>query len=86
MTDRLLNVGALREALGWTQQQLAAFCDVDRSTVSKWEQEPPAKGPAMILLHQLNERISFAASNLPAPADCAAGSVSLAEPAVAEGC
>lgn len=57
MSDPLINVVQLREALGWTQQQLAAACGVDRSTVSKWESEPPTKGPALILLRQLQERV-----------------------------
>lgn len=54
--DRIIDVGALREALDWTQQQLADYCDTDRSTVSKWECEPPTKGPALILLRQLRDR------------------------------
>lgn len=54
----MIDVRALREALGLTQQQLASACGVDRSTVSKWESEPPAKGPALILLRQLQERVA----------------------------
>jgi transcriptional regulator with XRE-family HTH domain len=56
MNDDRIEVAALREALGWTQQQLADYCDTDRSTVSKWESEPPTKGPALILLRQLRDR------------------------------
>lgn len=58
MTDPQINVVQLREALGWTQQQLADACGVDRSTVSKWESEPPAKGPALIILRQMHERVA----------------------------
>jgi len=58
MSDPSINVVQLREALGWTQQQLAAYCGVDRSTVSKWEGEPPTKGPALILLGQLQAHVA----------------------------
>jgi transcriptional regulator with XRE-family HTH domain len=54
--DHDLDVRKLREAFGWNQQQLGEACGVDRSTVSKWEKEPPAKGPALILLRQLAAR------------------------------
>lgn len=54
MDAGIINIIALRERLGWTQQQLAEHCGVDRSTVSKWEAEPPTKGPALILLRQLD--------------------------------
>ncbi len=57
MTDEPINVVALRGELGWTQQQLAEHCGVDRSTVSTWEQKPPTKGPALILLRQLSARV-----------------------------
>ncbi|QPC87391.1 helix-turn-helix domain-containing protein [Mesorhizobium sp. NBSH29] len=52
----MIDVRNLREELKWTQHQLGAYCGVDRSTVSKWEAEPPTKGPALILLRQLEER------------------------------
>lgn len=72
MSDPQINVVQLREALGWTQQQLATACGVDRSTVSKWESEPPTKGPALILLRQLQERagaippsVAFGDTSLP---------------------
>lgn len=53
-----VDIRTLREALGWNQSQLGAYCGVDRSTVSKWEKEPPLKGPALILLKQLQARVS----------------------------
>jgi transcriptional regulator with XRE-family HTH domain len=58
MDTHRIKVKELREALGWTQHQLAAYCGVDRSTVSKWESEPPAKGPALILLGHLQARVA----------------------------
>lgn len=56
MIDEPLDVGALRVALGWTQQQIADYCGTDRSTVSKWEKDPPSKGPALKLLLLLRDR------------------------------
>lgn len=56
MTGDVIDVRAIRDALGWTQQQLAEHCCTDRSTVSKWESEPPSKGPALVVLRQLRER------------------------------
>ncbi|WP_315920384.1 helix-turn-helix transcriptional regulator [Mesorhizobium sp. SP-1A] len=58
MSDDLIDIAALRERLGWTQQQLADFCGTDRSTVSKWEKDPPSKGPARVLLRQLQQRVT----------------------------
>ncbi|RWK61819.1 MAG: XRE family transcriptional regulator [Mesorhizobium sp.] len=60
-TDKAVDVVALRGELGWTQQQLADHCGVDRSTVSTWETRPPTKGPALILLRQLQASLSDAA-------------------------
>ncbi|WP_274426777.1 helix-turn-helix transcriptional regulator [Chelativorans sp. YIM 93263] len=48
---------ALRADLGWTQQQLADHCDVDRSTISNWEAKPPTRGPAYILLRRLADTL-----------------------------
>ncbi|TPJ98642.1 MULTISPECIES: helix-turn-helix transcriptional regulator [unclassified Mesorhizobium] len=59
--ETAVDVVALRGELGWTQQQLAEFCGVDRSTVSTWETRPPTKGPALILLRQLQASLSDAA-------------------------
>lgn len=56
MDGEIINVRDLRERLGWNQQQLAEHCGVDRTTVSKWERDPPSKGPAVILLRQLTDR------------------------------
>lgn len=57
MNDDRIDIAQLRDALGWTQQQLADFCDTDRSTISKWEKEPPTKGPSLVLLKRLRESI-----------------------------
>jgi len=74
MNDDRIDVAALRGALDWTQQQLADYCDTDRSTVSKWESEPPTKGPALILLRQLRERASLPAiPTVPVSAEPVAG-------------
>ncbi|MER8478404.1 helix-turn-helix transcriptional regulator [Mesorhizobium sp. M1163] len=59
--ETVVDVVALRGELGWTQQQLAEHCGVDRSTVSTWETRPPTKGPALILLRQLQASLSDAA-------------------------
>lgn len=59
----------LRETLGWTQQQLAERCGVDRATVSKWEQKAPAKGPALILLRQLRDGAPSAPAAAPVLAE-----------------
>lgn len=56
--ETAVDVVALRGELGWTQQQLADHCGVDRSTVSTWETRPPTKGPALILLRQLQGALS----------------------------
>jgi transcriptional regulator with XRE-family HTH domain len=58
MSQDRIDVLALREALNWTQQQLADFCATDRTTVSKWEREPPTKGPALVLLRQLRDGLN----------------------------
>ncbi|WP_217577352.1 helix-turn-helix domain-containing protein [Mesorhizobium sp. GbtcB19] len=73
MNDDRIDVAALRGALEWTQQQLADYCDTDRSTVSKWESEPPTKGPALILLRQLRDRTSLPAADAAVPAEPVAG-------------
>jgi DNA-binding transcriptional regulator YiaG len=56
MSDDRIDVSRLRADLNWTQQQLADFCETDRSTVSKWEKDPPSKGAALVLLRQLRNR------------------------------
>lgn len=70
--DDRIDVVQLREALGWTQQQLADHCDTDRSTVSKWEKEPPTKGPALILLRQLRAGLDGQADDAPQDAPAVA--------------
>ncbi len=62
MEQERIDVLGLRESLGWTQQQLADYCATDRTTVSKWEREPPAKGPALVLLRQLRDQVGSEAA------------------------
>jgi len=57
-TELKFDVTAIRDALGWSQQRLAEACGVDRSTISRWESEPPTKGPAFILLRQIHEQVA----------------------------
>ncbi|MER8503831.1 helix-turn-helix transcriptional regulator [Mesorhizobium sp. M1142] len=71
--ETVVDVVALRGELGWTQQQLADHCGVDRSTVSTWETRPPTKGPALILLRQLQASLSDAARHIPVVDGVAAG-------------
>lgn len=73
MDAERIDVAALRERLGWSQQQLADHCDTDRSTVSKWETDPPRKGPALILLRQLVRQVEAQGSQVVATADDALG-------------
>lgn len=56
MSD-VIDIRDLREKLGWNQDQLGVHCGVDRSTVSKWERDPPRRGPALILLRQLRDSV-----------------------------
>jgi DNA-binding transcriptional regulator YiaG len=61
MSD-VIDIRDLRDRLGWNQDQLGSYCGVDRSTVSRWEKEPPTKGPALILLRQLQARAAEGAA------------------------
>lgn len=48
-----IDVRAIRERLGLTQEQLAAKLGLDRTTVSRMENEREPTGPVRILLEQL---------------------------------
>lgn len=52
MDDRI-DVKALRAARNWTQDQMAEFLGLDRSTVSRLENGQTPSGPARRLLEQL---------------------------------
>jgi transcriptional regulator with XRE-family HTH domain len=43
----------LRIRLGWTQQQMAEYLGLDRSSVSRMEKSQPSKGPTLKLLEHL---------------------------------
>lgn len=51
--DDAIDIKALRERLGWTQEQLAERLMLDRSSISRMEGGQPPKGPTLILLRQL---------------------------------
>lgn len=69
MNESPFDVIALRRDLKWTQQQLADYCDVDRSTVSKWETDGLVKGPALVLLRLLRDgKPTFSAPSFSAEA------------------
>jgi transcriptional regulator with XRE-family HTH domain len=53
--DEQIDIRALREALGWNQQQLAEYLGLDRSSVSRMEKGQDPKGPTLRLLRQLAE-------------------------------
>lgn len=52
--ERMLDIKALRERLGWNQQQLAEYLGLDRSAVSRMENGQEPKGPTLRLLRQLD--------------------------------
>ena len=56
-----IDIGELREQLGWTQEKLAEFLGVDRSTVSRMENGKSISGPVIRLLIQLkrNYKLPF---------------------------
>ncbi|MDX8513568.1 helix-turn-helix domain-containing protein [Mesorhizobium captivum] len=71
--DQPIDIVALRDELGWTQQQFADYFDVDRTTISNWQTEPPTKGPALILLRQLAASVRQGAVAGPAASQGGAG-------------
>jgi transcriptional regulator with XRE-family HTH domain len=52
-----VDVRALRESLGWTQDQLAAELGLDRSSVSRLESGQKPKGPTAKMLEIIAERL-----------------------------
>ena len=47
------DIKALREARGWSQDQMAEYLGLDRSSVSRMENGQEPKGPTVKLLEQL---------------------------------
>ena len=50
-----LDVKSIRSKLGWTQQDLADYLGVDRSTISRMEVRRKFRGPTARILHGLME-------------------------------
>lgn len=61
-----LDIRKLRESIKWTQDRLARFLGVDRSSVSHMENGRPVRGPVKRLL----ETLAAAASRGTADALC----------------
>lgn len=57
-----MNIKKLREARGWTRQQMAEHFDVNVTTVLRWENNGvPARGPARRAIEiEFSERSSAA--------------------------
>lgn len=51
--DEQIDVKALREGLRLTQEQLADFLGLDRSSVSRMESGQRPRGPTLVLLRKL---------------------------------
>ena len=62
-----IDVKALRERLGWTQDDLAKELGLDRSSVSRLEHGQKAKGPTARMLKMIAERASESAPGAPSP-------------------
>jgi transcriptional regulator with XRE-family HTH domain len=48
-----IDLKALRERCGWSQEQMADFLGLDRSSVSRMENGQKPKGPTLRLLQKL---------------------------------
>ncbi|MER8941319.1 helix-turn-helix transcriptional regulator [Mesorhizobium sp. M0174] len=48
--NQSFEVKALRERIGWTQEQLAQYLGVDRSSISRMENGQTLSGPVLRLL------------------------------------
>lgn len=55
MTQQI-DIRALRARLGWTQDQMAEYLGLDRSSVSRMESGQPIKGPTLRLLQALESK------------------------------
>jgi DNA-binding XRE family transcriptional regulator len=54
------DIRTLREKLGWTQDHLAEYLGVDRSSISRMEHGQPARGPVLRLLAALEADVAKA--------------------------
>ena len=63
------DVKALRERISWTQDRMARYLGIDRSSVSRLESKGAARGPALKLLHALEDasHVSVDAANALCP-------------------
>jgi DNA-binding transcriptional regulator YiaG len=50
-----IDIKSLRDKFGWTQEQLAEYLGLDRSSVSRMETGQAPKGPTLKLLEKLRE-------------------------------
>jgi transcriptional regulator with XRE-family HTH domain len=53
--ERAIDIRSLRKRLKWTQDRLADYLGVDRSSVSRMENGQPASGPVERLLSILDK-------------------------------
>jgi len=53
-----MDIRAIREARGWTQDQLAEYLGLDRSSVSRMENGRAPTGPVQRLLDGLAHKLS----------------------------
>ncbi|MGO6707629.1 helix-turn-helix domain-containing protein [Rhizobium johnstonii] len=53
--ERAIDIRSLRKRLNWTQDRLAEYLGVDRSSISRMENGQPASGPVERLLSMLEK-------------------------------
>jgi DNA-binding XRE family transcriptional regulator len=79
--ERDIDIQSLRTMLGWTQNQMAEFLGVDRSSVSRMEGGQPIRGPIRRLLETLPARSALSGrSDLDLSPPSSPGSVAPADP------
>ena len=64
-----IDIKSIREKLEWTQEQMAEYLGLDRSSVSRMENGQEPKGPTRRLLIGLVEAPSTPPSPFPHPSD-----------------
>jgi len=66
--DSAIDIKAIREKHGWTQEQLADYLGLDRSSISRMENGQEPKGPTgKMLRHLENLSVCIASGSLPTP-------------------